>query len=115
MLRLDDFLMVHEAFVPDYLGLPELLPLGAYAAAMAWYLWRFRAFHLSMDAGLLAAALVLLGSSVLADLAYSDAYDGLPVLLEDGLKFGGICAWAACHTATACHGLGGEPARSVAS
>lgn len=102
VLGLDDLLMVHEAFVPDYLGLPEPLPLAAYAAAMAWYLWRFRAFHLSMDTGLLAASLLLLGLSVVADLAYSDAYDGLPVLLEDGFKFGGICAWAAYHAAAAC-------------
>lgn len=107
VLGLDDLLMIHEAFVPDYLGLPELLPLAAYAAAMAWYLWRFRAFHLSMDTGLLAAALVLLGLSVAADLAYSDAYDGLPVLLEDGSKFGGICAWAAYHAAAACRFLRG--------
>lgn len=51
VLGLDDFLMLHEAFVPDHLGLPELLPLAAYAIAMLWYLWRFRAFHLSMDPG----------------------------------------------------------------
>lgn len=102
VLGLDDLFMVHEAFVPDYLGLPELLPLAVYAAAMLWYLWWFRAFHLAMDVGLLAAALVLFGLSVGADLAYSDAYDGMPVLLEDGSKFAGICAWAAYHTTAAC-------------
>ena len=42
--------------------------------------------------------------------AASDSYvravlgpvDGIPVLLEDGFKFGGICAWAAYHAAAAC-------------
>jgi hypothetical protein len=101
LLGLDDLLMLHEAFAPDYLGLPEQLSLPAYAAAMLWYLWRFRKFHLSMDIGLLAAAVLLLGLSVGADLAYSDAYDGIPILLEDGFKFGGICAWAAYHAAAA--------------
>ena len=50
------------------------------------------------DLAVLLSALFLLGLSVLADLSFSDAYDGIPVLLEDGFKFGGICAWAAYHT-----------------
>lgn len=49
-----------------------------------------------------------IGSSACADLACSDAYDGMPALLENGLKVGGIRAWTAYHTAAACCFLRGE-------
>ena len=114
VLGLDDLFMIHDEMSPDWPGVPEPVPLAAYAAAALWYLWRFRAFHLSMDTGLLAAALLLLGASVGVDAVFHDAYVGIPVLLEDGFKFGGICAWAACHAAAAYRGPRGEPARSLA-
>ncbi|QJE74035.1 hypothetical protein HHL28_13875 [Aerophototrophica crusticola] len=95
VLALDDLLLVHEALLPLYVGLDERWALAAYGTGALAYLWRFRAVHLRMETGLMAASIALLAASLVVDLMELDGAKAL--LLEDGAKFGGICAWALYH------------------
>lgn len=95
VLALDDLLLVHEALLPLYAGLDERWALAAYGTAALAYLWRFRAVHLGRETGLLAASLALLAASLVIDLVELDGPKAL--LLEDGAKFAGICAWGLYH------------------
>ncbi|MCW8084532.1 hypothetical protein OF850_02740 [Roseococcus sp. MDT2-1-1] len=92
-LTLDDMFLLHESVLP-FFGVPENLVLACYAASAITYLWVFRDVHRLMDWPLLLASLTLLGSSVVLDVLAGDMEW---LILEDGTKFAGICAWCAYH------------------
>lgn len=66
-LALDDLALLHEEVLPTLLGVSELVIAAAYGSVILWYLWRFRAVHLTLDTGLLAAALLLVGLGTAVD------------------------------------------------
>lgn len=92
LLAMDDLLLLHEEVLPVLLGLPERAVLAIHATLVAAYLWHYRAWHRARGAGALVAGLGLAAASVVVDLT-----EGGSMLLEDTLKFGGICGWAAYH------------------
>jgi hypothetical protein len=101
-LAIDDLFLLHEEALPRFAGLPEDALVALHALATLAYLWRFRAVHASIAPGLLGAALVLFALSVGVDLIdLFEGPDGTSVLLEDGAKFAGICAWATYHAVLA--------------
>ncbi|WP_135467547.1 hypothetical protein [Crenalkalicoccus roseus] len=101
LLGLDDALMLHEVVLPTLFGIPEEAIFAAYGLLALGYLWAFRRLHLGFRADLMAAALCLFGASILLDIA-EPGLGRWQILLEDGLKFAGICAWAAYHGDAAC-------------
>jgi hypothetical protein len=95
-LCFDDFFMVHEFLAPRYLGMPEKAVYGALALAMLLYLWTHRKRLLQPEGLLLFAALGALGSAVLIDAVLAPwmwRIGEWNYLIEDGLKWLGICLW----------------------
>ena len=99
LLAVDDLFLVHENVLPAF-GVPQPVTYGAYAALGLAYLlvsWREILRH---NVVLLGAAIVLLGTSALIDwFVHSDHPSR--ILLEDGAKLAGICAWAGFHVLAA--------------
>ncbi|HUP19956.1 MAG TPA: hypothetical protein VM778_08390, partial [Gemmatimonadota bacterium] len=60
VLMADDFFMFHEWIFPKVTGLDEKVVLGAYGAALATYLWAFRALLAESPVGI-GAAVALFG------------------------------------------------------
>jgi hypothetical protein len=94
-LTIDDTFLIHELVLPEYVGIPEVLVLLGYTAAIGWYLIRFRRELLTRaDSAVFLASVLLLGSSVAVDVAipmvgsfaYANTIEDLPKLL-------GITAW----------------------
>jgi hypothetical protein len=94
-LLTDDLFLVHELLSQRYLGLPESATYGVLAAATVAWLVRFRGVILAGEWLPLAAALILLALSMLADLVFQDLprHAEWMYLVEDGAKFLGIAAW----------------------
>ncbi|MGR0218744.1 hypothetical protein [Agromyces sp. ZXT2-6] len=92
-VALDDLLLLHEA-ATFAAWMPKLIVV-AYAAAFGVYLWRFRVEILRhLDVGLLAIAMLALGTSALVD-AFAEPATVASVLVEDGAKLLGFAAWSA--------------------
>lgn len=96
-LTFDDLFQFHESLAPRYLGLGERTVYALLAAAILSSLVFFRKLLLSSRIGLLAVSFVLLGSSVSIDVLspWIGRMGHWHYLLEDGLKWLGIAAWAA--------------------
>lgn len=90
LLAMDDLFMLHEAFFPKVLGIPERAVHAAYATLVLWYVWRFRAIAFADQGRLLMLAMLLLASSMAIDVLGLDRY---VLILEDGFKFVGIATW----------------------
>lgn len=91
-VALDDLLLLHEG-ATFAAWMPKLIVM-AYAVAFAGYLWRFRTeIMLHLDVGLLAIAMLALGTSALVD-AFADPPTVASVLVEDGAKLLGLAAWS---------------------
>lgn len=95
-LMLDDLFQFHETLAPRYLGLSESSVYAALGATVCVYLVAFRRILMSMDAAMLAAAMALLGGSVVLD-AILAPWLGLngprEYFVEDGAKLLGIASW----------------------
>lgn len=98
-LAIDDLFLVHENVLPAF-GVPEPVTYAAYGMLGLAYLatsWREILNH---NVFLLAAGVVLLGTSVTIDwLVHSD--HPLRIVLEDGAKLTGIAAWVGFHVTAA--------------
>lgn len=95
-LALDDLFQFHEHLAPTYLRIPEKAVLAALGLLVIAWLMRFRAEIMRSHAALLGLALGLLASSALLDTLLERQATRLgqwSFLLEDGLKWLGICAW----------------------
>lgn len=106
-LTVDDLFLVHENVLPAF-GVPELVTYGAYGALGLVYLavsWRQIIGH---NVLLLAAAVVLLGTSVVIDWFFHSDHP-LRIVLEDGAKLTGICAWVGFHVTAAWSEVSGAP------
>ena len=94
-LTIDDTFLIHDVVLSDYVGIPEVLVLLGYAAAIGWYLIRFRRELLSRaDSTLFLASVLFLGSSFAIEVA-SHVVGSFPFAdtIEDLLKLLGITAW----------------------
>lgn len=93
VVALDDLLLLHEgatfaAWMPKFIVI-------AYAAAFAGYLWRFRVEILRhLDVGLLAIAMLALGTSAIVD-AFAEPATVASVIVEDAAKLLGFAMWSA--------------------
>lgn len=99
VLLVDDALMLHEAFLPEKLGVSEEAVMIGYGLVALIYL--FVSIRAVRDTPYLAWLLAggLLGGSFMVDFA---ALTGdIEYLVEDGLKFAGIVFWAAYAALTA--------------
>jgi hypothetical protein len=94
-LTIDDTFLIHDLVLSDYVGIPEVLVLFGYAAAVGWYLIRFRRELLNRaDSAVFLASVLLLGTSLAIDVAvkvtgsfpFASTIEDLPKLL-------GITAW----------------------
>lgn len=98
-LWFDDYFMFHEHLAPS-LGLHEKAVLLALAGGIAAYVWRFRGVLVARENALLVAAIGLLGLSVIADVLLPRVVASThpwAIMIEDGLKWLGICGWTAFH------------------
>lgn len=92
-VALDDLLLLHEG-ATFAAWMPKLIVI-AYAAAFGAYLWRFRIEILRhLDVGLLAIAMLGLGTSAIVD-ALAEPATVASVLVEDAAKLLGFAAWSA--------------------
>lgn len=92
MLGLDDIFLLHEAVLPDLLGIPEKVVFFGYALAMVLYGVRYLKFLLTTDYVLFALGIGFFGLSIFFDLL-DYYYNDFSLLLEDGLKFTGLIFW----------------------
>jgi hypothetical protein len=91
-VALDDLLLLHEG-ATFAAWMPKVIVM-AYAVAFAGYLWRFRIEIMRhLDVGLLAIAMLALGTSAIVDVLAEPATVA-SVLVEDGAKLLGLAAWA---------------------
>jgi hypothetical protein len=95
-LALDDLFQIHEYVAPRYLGVPEKAVLIVLAAAALAYAWTFRAALVRRSFGVALLAATALTASMGVDVIDERLWRlGQWVhLLEDGLKWVGITAWA---------------------
>lgn len=115
-LAIDDFYMFHEFVLPRYVGIGEKLVYALLAAAILFFLHRYRSIVMLMNPALLLAALACFGVSVVSDLLGDSlklALGRWEFLLEDGMKFIGISLWAAWFAGAAQRELGPVPAAPV--
>lgn len=94
-LALDDAFLLHERVLPG-LGIPQNAILAAYVLLAIGYLIANYRVLLASDFWLLLAGGGALAFSMLVDVVFH-SLDPNMVLLEDSMKFVGICAWAAFH------------------
>ncbi|MEI5583526.1 MULTISPECIES: hypothetical protein [unclassified Agromyces] len=93
VLALDDLLLLHESITVTA-WMSKLVVL-AYGLGFAVFLWRFRVEIVrNLDVGLLAIAMLALGTSALVD-AFAAPPTVASVLVEDGAKVLGFAAWCA--------------------
>jgi hypothetical protein len=103
LLACDDLFIVHEK-LDERVGVPQPLTVAAYAALVAWVLYRYRELVRRTEWKLLAAALVLfVASAILDGLAEETTVLGATTLegFEDSLKLVGIVTWTAYWARTA--------------
>jgi len=96
VLLLDDLFQLHEAVLPHYFHVPEVVTYACYAVASVAMLVTFRDRILKTDYLVLLMSLVFLGLSMLSD-AFQPRMEQLlgewRILSEDGFKFFGIVGW----------------------
>ena len=91
VLLLDDFLLIHDAFFPQILHLPEKLFYVFYLLAFPLFFYRHYAVILKQtEYRILALGLFLLGVSVLVD---ANLLPG-GIAVEDGFKLFGMVAYS---------------------
>lgn len=108
LLLFDDLFQFHETLAKQYLGISEIVVYAILLLAAGAHLWFFRRRIFQGHWRLLAAALGLLGASLLLDVGLDRYlwYGGdLVYLLEDGLKLLGIAAWCSFHALRAMEAL----------
>ncbi|WP_347158137.1 hypothetical protein [Pontibacter chitinilyticus] len=92
LLLFDDFFLLHEAFIPRYLGIKEHVVLAAYPILILSFLGYFRTTILSSSYLVLLSSLGFLGLSILVDVV-APYENELEYLIEEGFKFLGIAGW----------------------
>lgn len=102
LLGLDDLFLLHDQVFPDYLGVSQVIVVGAYGALGILYLLRFAPQIARTAWPVFAVAIVLLASSVVLDQMMDRLSIYLPGsgFLEDAFKLMGIGTWLsyAVHT-----------------
>ena len=94
LLLLDDLFLFHSGLLPNTLGVPKLLVLGAYAALAAAWVVTAQAEILRTRWELLGAATVAFAVSLVTEALWAAADTGIKVIIEDGAKFMGVLALA---------------------
>ena len=97
-LAFDDLFQFHEHLAPVYFRVSEKAVYGLIAFVTTLYLYRYRRLLCREDAILLLLALLFLSGSVLCDTALKPwlrRFEDWSYLLEDALKWVGICFWTA--------------------
>jgi hypothetical protein len=99
LLALDDLLQLHSSVFPKMFGVSKTMVLGMYALlGLGWAITNRREI-LRTRWGLLVAAGIAMGGSIVVDQLFQDRTWSL--LGEDGAKFLGVLAWATYFTFTA--------------
>jgi hypothetical protein len=100
VLMVDDLLLIHEVFVPTYLGIGEGTLLATYAFLTASVLLYFRSVISRSAYALLLLSLAFLAGTIAFDMpgVHSLLFSGagsreLRYLLRDGCKLFGIAGW----------------------
>lgn len=100
-LLIDDFFMFHDVIFSYYLNIDEKFFYAFYGLSVVALFYFYHKIILDSDYILLLMAIILLGGSVITDIA---VFLGLNLtyvyVVEDGLKFLGIIAWFAYFTRT---------------
>lgn len=97
-LALDDLFLFHEHLFPTYLSVSEQTVYAFLAVCTMLYLWRYRRYFIRSDGVLMLLALAFLCASVVFDAVLAPHLWHLKdwlFLVEDGLKWLGICFWTA--------------------
>lgn len=108
VLCLDDLFLIHERVGPRYLGVPEHLVYGTYAAGAVLLLLRFRTTVLGTEILLLLSAGGAFAASIFVDSFPELLFPGTTdeYLVEDGTKLLGIFLWATYLIRTAATAVG---------
>jgi hypothetical protein len=107
-LMLDDAFQIHEDLAARYFGIGEMYVYAALGLAAFWYLIRYRKLIVRTDIRLLALAIAFFSVSVAIDALFEPWLHGFGqgrILLEDGTKWIGICAWCGYHVQVAFESL----------
>lgn len=92
LLLFDDFFMLHEELIPNYLSIPEMWVYVIYLfLALAWLIY-FREQIWQGEHKILGIAIFFLGLSTIADILLPQD-EQIVYLIEEGLKFYGIITW----------------------
>lgn len=95
-LALDDFFLFHEVIAPMHLHIPEKAVFVLLGLVMACYMTSNRRLLKSAEGAPLVLAICFLTGSALADTVFERLLAPLKdwsFLIEDGLKWLGICFW----------------------
>lgn len=98
-IALDDLFLVHENVLPAF-GIPELVTYGMFAAYGLVYVALFWREILRHNFILFGIAGCFLATSVLIDFVFHND-SVVRLMVEDGSKLVGICAWAGFHVMAA--------------
>ena len=94
IMYLDDYLMLHELFVPYYLGLPEISMVIFYFLFTVVLIVVFYKELLKKGLFLILASCGFLGFSAIIDTIFHRTDIALEFIFEDGSKMIGILLWA---------------------
>ena len=97
-LLLDDLLMLHESIFPELLKIPEEVTYSCYAFVGIWGLIKFRKTIMQTEWIILLLSFSWFFCSIFIDLlaevlSFSNNWQHLQYLLEDGFKLLGIVSW----------------------
>ncbi len=101
LLLLDDLFLFHSGLLPNTLGLPKLIVLGAYAGLGCAWLVSAQAEILRTRWELLLAASAAFAVSLGTEALWVAADTGIKVIVEDGAKFMGVLALASWSVSSA--------------
>jgi hypothetical protein len=94
-LAADDLFLVHDAILPDELGVPESIAYVAYAAAAVAFTVAYRGFLRRTPWFLLVLVLLFFACSVALDVVVPEARQAEFAGIEDVFKLFGIATWTA--------------------
>jgi hypothetical protein len=107
-LAVDDLFLLHDAILPDELGIPEPIAYVAYAAAALAFTVAYRVFLRRTRWMLLVLVLLFFGCSIAIDLVVSEARQAEFAAVEDIFKLFGIATWTAYWIPLALAALSGD-------
>lgn len=97
VLLIDDFFMLHDRIIPQYLEINEIYVFSLYGIGMLFYLWNYNIVIRKTNYSYLLVSIFFFAISLIVDLIPSSFLGEWHHLFEDGSKFMGIVFWFNYH------------------